>query len=102
MVKTLVENSQYQPSKRSFSWLKLKKDYIEQGGVGDSLDLVIVGADFGKGTRTGLYGSFLFACWDEDTETFQTIVKAGTGFTADDLKWLYEVLNPLEIDVPDS
>lgn len=63
---------------------------------------MIVGADFGKGTRTGFYGSFLFACWDEDTETFQTIVKAGTGFSIDDLKRLHEVLNPLEIDVPDS
>jgi len=59
----------------------LKKDYIDQGGVGDSLDLVVVGADFGKGTRTGMYGSLLFACYDEDTETFQTIAKAGTGFT---------------------
>jgi len=70
MVKTLVENSSYQPSKWSFSWLKLKKDYIDSEGVGDSLDLVIVGADFGKGGWTGMYGSFLFACWDEDTETF--------------------------------
>lgn len=102
MVKTLVENSQYQPSKRSFSWLKLKKDYIENGGVGDTLDLVVVGADYGKGNWTGLYGSFLFACWDEDTETFQTIVKAGTGFNVDDLNRMYEILKPLEIEVADS
>jgi DNA ligase-1 len=69
MIKTLTEKSSYQPSKRSFSWLKLKKDYLETG-MGDSLDLVVVGADFGKGKRTGVYGSYLFACYNEDTETF--------------------------------
>lgn len=101
MIKTLTEKSSYQPSKRSFSWLKLKKDYLETG-MGDSLDLVVVGADFGKGKRTGVYGSYLFACYNEDTETFQTVVKAGTGFSDEDLKQLYKKLNPLEREVPDQ
>ena len=46
MVKTLTVNSKYHPSKRSFNWLKLKKDYLE---TGDTFDLVVVGADFGQG-----------------------------------------------------
>jgi DNA ligase-1 len=69
MVKTLTVNSTYQPSKRSFNWLKLKKDYLETS-LGDSVDLVVVGADCGSGRRTGWYSSFLLACWNEDLEIF--------------------------------
>jgi DNA ligase-1 len=101
MIKTLEENSTYHPSKRSFNWLKLKKDYLDTS-LGDSLDLVVIGADYGKGKRTGMYGSFLFACYDEDTEVFQTVVKAGTGFSDEDLKVMYEKLHELEVDNADS
>ncbi|OCB86086.1 DNA ligase I [Sanghuangporus baumii] len=94
MIKMLeTEASHYEPSKRS-----LKKDYL--AGVGDSLDLVVVGAYYGKGKRTNVYGAFLLACYDADSEEYQTICKIGTGFSDEALQAHYEALNPLEMEKP--
>lgn len=96
MVKMLEgTESYYEPSKRSRNWLKLKKDYLE--GVGDSLDLVVIGAYSGRGKRTGTYGGFLLASYNQDTGDLETTCKIGTGFSEEDLAKLYERLHPTEI-----
>ncbi|CAD6576021.1 MAG: hypothetical protein TREMPRED_001559 [Tremellales sp. Tagirdzhanova-0007] len=97
MVKMLkTPASTYEPSRRSINWLKLKKDYLS--GVGDSLDLVVVGAYYGKGKRTNVYGAFLLACYDADSENFQTICNIGTGFSDEILTEFYTTLRPLEVE----
>ena len=65
--------------------------------MGDSLDLVVVGGYYGKGKRTNVYGAFLLACYNSDTEEFQTICKIGTGFSEEALQAHYETLKPLEL-----
>ena len=82
----------YQAGSRGSHWLKLKREYRNE--LGDSLDLVVVGGFFGKGRRTGSYGTLLLSTYDENTDTFPSICKVGTGFTDDSLDQLYQILNP--------
>ena len=82
----------YQAGSRGSHWLKLKREY--QNELGDSLDLVVIGGFFGKGRRTGSYGTLLLATYDEDEDVFTSICKVGTGFTDEDLDQLYQILNP--------
>jgi DNA ligase-1 len=95
MLKSLASNSEYIPSNRSAQWLKLKKDYIETGGFGDSLDLVVMGAANGEGKRMGLYGSFLVGCYNPENDEFETCCMVGTGFTDKMLRSLFVQLNEL-------
>ncbi|EOB13379.1 DNA ligase [Nosema bombycis CQ1] len=94
MIKQL--NSNYIPSQRSNSWIKLKKDYIDQ--LGDSFDLIVIGAYYGKGKRAGVYGGFLLGSYNKEDCIYESICKIGTGFSEEDLQIISEEINSLNVD----
>ncbi|OAR01775.1 hypothetical protein LLEC1_03330 [Akanthomyces lecanii] len=99
MVKMLDgKESGYEPSKRSRNWLKIKKDYLS--GVGDSLDLVVLGAYYGRGKRTSVYGAFLLACYNPSSDSYETVCNIGTGFSEQVLEELHASLSAITIDRP--
>lgn len=91
MLKSL--SSIYKPSHRSNSWAKLKKDYLDS--LGDSLDLVVIGAFYGKGKRTGSFGGFLLGVYNDEIDKFEACCKIGTGFSDQNLEAFYNSLSPL-------
>ena len=86
-----VLNANYRAGSRGSNWLKLKREY--QNELGDSLDLVVVGAFFGRGRRTGKYGTLLLSTYDSENDSFPTICKVGTGFTDENLDQLFQILS---------
>ena len=86
-----VLNAPYRAGLRGGNWLKLKREY--QNELGDSLDLVVIGAFFGRGRRTGKYGTLLLATYNAANDTFPSICKVGTGFTDESLDQLYQILS---------
>ncbi|KAL6614720.1 hypothetical protein ACP70R_036990 [Stipagrostis hirtigluma subsp. patula] len=79
MLKTLDVDAGYSASKRCDSWLKVKRDYVE--GLGDSLDLVPIGAWYGNGRKAGWYSPFLMACYNPESEEYQSVCRVMSGFT---------------------
>ncbi|MBM3896123.1 MAG: ATP-dependent DNA ligase, partial [Thaumarchaeota archaeon] len=83
-----VFDAPYRAGMRGSNWLKLKREYRNE--LGDSLDLVVIGAFFGRGRRTGRYGTLLLATYNDDEDIFPSICKVGTGFTDENLDQFYQ------------
>lgn len=67
----------YEPDKRTSAWLKLKKDYVD--GVGDSLDLVPIGAWYGNGRKAGWWSPVLLGLWNPETGVPVAVCKCMSG-----------------------
>ncbi|HLE76054.1 MAG TPA: ATP-dependent DNA ligase [Candidatus Bathyarchaeia archaeon] len=88
--KAIGKDSVYQAGARGWLWIKYKRDYKSE--MKDTVDLVVVGAFHGRGKRAGTYGALLLAAYNQETDTFETVTKCGTGFTDKDLANLPEML----------
>jgi DNA ligase 1 len=81
--KSVSPASGYQAGARGWQWIKLKRDYRTE--LSDTVDLVVVGAFYGRGRRAGVYGAVLLAAYDPDADIFRAVTKCGAGFSDADL-----------------
>lgn len=85
----------YEPGKRH--WLKVKKDYLCDGAMADSADLIVLGAWFGTGKKGGMMSVFLMGCYDKYTNKFCTVTKVHTGHDDKTLERLQSELDMVKI-----
>lgn len=78
-----VPTSPYSPGQRGKNWIKIKPEV-------DTLDLAVIGAEWGEGKRAHAYGSFLVACQDEGK--LIPLSRVATGFSDEQLAEVYGLL----------
>ncbi|KAJ8022059.1 DNA ligase 3 [Holothuria leucospilota] len=88
-------NSVYEPGKRH--WLKVKKDYLSQGAMADSADLIVLGAHYGTGNKGGMMSVFLMGVHDPVSDKFYTVTKCGNGLDDETLAKVNEQLEVVKI-----
>jgi len=82
--------SQYQPGARGKKWLKIKRTL-------ETLDLVIIGAEWGEGRRKKWLSSLLLGIRDEEG-SFLPIGKVATGLSDELFNEITEQLTPLILE----
>ncbi|KAM4620500.1 DNA ligase 3 [Polymixia lowei] len=85
----------YEPGKRH--WLKVKKDYLNEGAMADTADLVVLGAFYGKGSNGGIMSSFLMGCYDPNSKKWCTVTKCSGGYDDATLARLQKELDMIKI-----
>jgi len=78
-----VPASPYTPGQRGKNWIKIKPQV-------DTLDLAVIGAEWGEGKRAHVFGSFLVAC--QDAGKLVPLSRVATGFSDEQLSEVYELL----------
>ena len=74
------QDAVYQPGKRNFNWIKLKRRTGQK--LGDTIDVVVLGYYVGQGRRAGLgIGAFLVGVYNKEQDCFESVAKVGTGMT---------------------
>jgi DNA ligase-1 len=82
-------DSPYRPGRRERLWLKIKP--------ADTLDLVIVAADWGHGRRMGWLSNYHLAAYNTTTGEFEVVGKTFKGLTDEEFEWMTKRLLELRI-----
>ncbi|GAB5580786.1 DNA ligase 3 isoform X1 [Prionailurus iriomotensis] len=85
----------YEPGKRH--WLKVKKDYLNEGAMADTADLVVLGAFYGQGSKGGMMSIFLMGCYDPGSQKWCTVTKCSGGHDDATLARLQKELDMVKI-----
>lgn len=85
-----VLDSPYVFGRHVGGWYKIKP-------IMETLDLVIVGATWGEGSRAKWLSSYVLACRDPNTGKFLTCGMMGTGFSEEQFEQTTKLLKPLII-----
>ena len=96
VVKSTAEDSIYRAGARSWLWVKLKRSY--QSKMQDHVDLVVIGALYGRGRRAGSYGALLVAAYDPEEDMYRSVCKVGSGFTDENLAEMQGRLDDYRLD----
>jgi DNA ligase-1 len=78
-----VPSSPYTPGQRGKNWIKIKPEV-------DTLDLAVIGAEWGEGKRAHVFGSFLVAC--QDAGRLVPLSRVATGFSDEQLAEVFDLL----------
>jgi DNA ligase-1 len=78
-----VLSSPYLPGQRGKNWIKIKPEV-------DTLDLAVIGAEWGEGKRAHVFGSFLVACQDQGK--LIPLSRVATGFSDEQLAEVFDLL----------
>lgn len=90
------EDAIYQPGKRNFNWIKLKRQTGQK--LGDTIDCVILGYYTGQGKRASLgVGAFLVGVYNQVLDRFESVAKVGTGMSDEEFKELWRKVQPLAV-----
>ena len=81
-------SSAYTPGRRGKNWVKFKKEL-------DTLDVVIVAAEYGHGKRAGVISDYTFAVRDNDE--LKVVGKAYSGLTDSEILDMTDLLKRITI-----
>jgi DNA ligase-1 len=94
IAKSIKENSIYQAGNRGFLWIKLKG--LEGGKLKDSIDVVLIGAFYGRGRRSGVFGTYIGAVFNKKNDSFIAFTRIASGWTDTIMEELMEKTKPLK------
>ncbi|TXT62815.1 MAG: DNA ligase [Promethearchaeota archaeon] len=95
IAKSIKDHSIYQAGNRGFLWIKLKG--LEGGKLKDTIDVVLVGAFYGRGRRSGVYGTYIGAVYDPKQDKYVAFTRIASGWTDEIMNNLMEEMKQYEV-----